>query len=107
MEEIKKAIRTLIWNAVLTYIQLFEDIFNYLKISANNWIYVKTAFHTLNKGKTARPDEITAEAMKAAQEVSMEVFHPLFEKIWNEEEVPSDWKEGFIVKLSKKGIPVS
>ena len=33
----------------------------------------------------------------------MEVFHPLFEKIWNEEPVPSDWKEGFIVKLPKKG----
>ena len=41
--------------------------------------------------------------MKAVQEVSMEVFHPLFEKIWNEEQVPSDWKEGFIVKLPKRG----
>ena len=33
----------------------------------------------------------------------MEVLHPLFEKIWNDEEVPTDWKEGFIVKLPKKG----
>ena len=24
-----------VWNAVLTYIQLFEDIFKYLKISSN------------------------------------------------------------------------
>ena len=24
-----------LWNAVLTYIQLFEDIFKYLKISSN------------------------------------------------------------------------
>ena len=32
--------------------------------------------------------------MKAAQEVSKEVFRPLFEKIWDEEEVPSDWREG-------------
>ena len=50
-----------------------------------------------------RPDAIPAEAMKSAQEVSMEVFHSLFEEILNEEEVPSDWKEGFIVKMSKKG----
>ena len=40
--------------------------------------------------------------MEAAQEVSVEVFHSLFE-IWNEEEVSSHWKEGFITKLSKKG----
>ena len=33
----------------------------------------------------------------------MEIFHTLFENVWNEEEVPSDWKEGFIVKLPKKG----
>ena len=64
---------------------------------------IKKAIRTLNNGKAAGPDGIPAEAMKAAQEVSMEVFHPLFEKIWNEEQVPSDWKEGFIVKLPKKG----
>ena len=32
----------------------------------------------------------------------MEVFHPVFEKIWNEEDVQSVWKEGFIVRLPKK-----
>ena len=64
---------------------------------------IKKAIRTLNNGKAAGPDGIPAEAMKAAQEVPMEVVHPLFEKIWNEEEVPSDWKEGFIVKLPKKG----
>ena len=64
---------------------------------------IKKAIRTLNNGKAAGLDGIPAEAMKAAQQVSMEVFHPLFEKIWNEEEVPSDWKEGFIVKLPKKG----
>ena len=54
--------------------------------------------------RKAGPDGIPAEAMNVAQEVSMEVFHPLFEKIWNEEKVPSDMKEGFIVKLPKKGF---
>ena len=47
---------------------------------------------------------ILPEAMKAAQEVSMEVFHPFSEKILNEEEVPSNWKEGFIVKLYSIGL---
>ena len=54
-------------------------------------------------GEAAGPDGIPALAMKADQEVSMEVIYPLFEKIWNEEEVLSDWKEGFIEKLPKKG----
>ena len=28
---------------------------------------------------------------------------PLFKKIWEEEEIPMDWKEGHIIKLPKKG----
>ena len=40
---------------------------------------IKKAIRTLNNGKAAGPDGIPAEAMKAAQEVSMEVFHPLLE----------------------------
>ena len=64
---------------------------------------IKKAIRTLNNGKAAGPDGIPAEIMKTAQEVLMELFHPLFEKIWNEAEVHSDWKEGFFVKLPKKG----
>ena len=55
---------------------------------------IKKAIRTLNNGKAAGPDGFPAEAMKAAQEISMEVFHPLFEKIW---------EEGYIVKLPKAG----
>jgi hypothetical protein len=28
---------------------------------------------------------------------------PLFEKIWEQEEIPTDWKDGHIIKLPKKG----
>jgi hypothetical protein len=28
---------------------------------------------------------------------------PLLEKIWNEEKVPKEWREGLLVKISKKG----
>ena len=80
-----------------------EDLPTCICLEAPTMEEIKKAIRTLNHGKAAGPDGIPAEAMKAAQGVSMEVFHPLFEKIWDEEEVPSDWKEGFIVKLSKKG----
>ena len=31
------------------------------------------------------------------------MLYPLFEKIWEVEEVPLDWKEGYLIKLPKKG----
>ena len=31
------------------------------------------------------------------------MLYPHFEKIWEVEEVPFDWKEGYLIKLPKKG----
>ena len=31
------------------------------------------------------------------------MFYPLFCKIWQEEEIPTEWKEGYLIKLPKKG----
>ena len=41
--------------------------------------------------------------MKANLNTSVEIFYNLFEKIWEEDELPGDWKEGLIIK-SKKGV---
>ena len=54
-------------------------------------------------GKAAGPDDIPPEAMKDAEEVNRGVLHTLFSDIWETEEIPSDWKEGYIVKIPKKG----
>jgi len=32
-----------------------------------------------------------------------EMFYELLEKIWEEEEIPSEWKEGLLIKIPKKG----
>ena len=32
-----------------------------------------------------------------------EMLYGLFEKIWEEEEIPSEWKEGLLIKIPKKG----
>jgi hypothetical protein len=37
-------------------------------------------------------------------ETLAQILYALFEKIWEVEEVPAEWKEGHIVKLSKKRI---
>ena len=36
-------------------------------------------------------------------ETAVDMLHSLFSKIWEEEEVPAQWKEGIIMKLPKKG----
>ena len=33
----------------------------------------------------------------------MELLYPIFKKIWEAEQVPSEWKEGHLIKLPKKG----
>lgn len=54
-------------------------------------------------GKAAGPDDIPAEALKADTETTVEMLFPLFEKIWEEEDIPADWKEGYLIKIPKKG----
>ena len=34
---------------------------------------------------------------------NMELLYPLFKKIWEEEQVPSEKKEGYLIKVRKKG----
>jgi hypothetical protein len=41
--------------------------------------------------------------LKADVETTVEMLHPLFKKIWEEEQVPSEWKEGYLIKIPKKG----
>ena len=57
----------------------------------------------MKRGKASVPDKIPAEAIKADIETSTEILHDLFGKIWEQEETPTEWKEGYIVKLPKKG----
>ena len=57
----------------------------------------------MKSGKSPGPDGIPAEALKANLAVSLEMLHPLFTKVWEEGIIPSDWKEGHLIKLPKKG----
>ena len=61
------------------------------------------AIRQVKSGKAAGPDGIPCEALKADIETSVVMLYPLFEKIWEVEEEPLDWKEGYLIKLPKKG----
>ena len=54
-------------------------------------------------GKVAGPDGIPAEALKADVNTSIEMLYSLFEEIWGKEEIPAEWKEGYLIKIPKKG----
>ena len=64
---------------------------------------IRRATKQLKNGKAAGPDGIPAEALKADIDTSVDMLRPLFNKIWEEEQVPEEWKEGYLIKLPKKG----
>ncbi|VDP29241.1 unnamed protein product [Schistosoma curassoni] len=61
------------------------------------------AIRQIKSGKAAVPDNIPAEALKADVAANARILHILFNKIWYEEQVQIDWKEGYLIKIPKKG----
>ncbi|VDP82046.1 unnamed protein product [Schistosoma curassoni] len=60
---------------------------------------IRMAVRQIKTGKAAGPDNIPAEALKSDIEVTTNMLYLLFKKIWEEEQVPMDWKEGHLVKI--------
>ncbi|CAI2734940.1 unnamed protein product [Schistosoma spindalis] len=64
---------------------------------------ISMAIRQIKSGKAAGLDSIPAEALKADVAATARILQTLFRKIWDEEQVPKDWKEGLLVKIPKKG----
>ena len=64
---------------------------------------IRKAVQQLKNGKATGPDNIPAEALKTDVDTTVRLLYPLFKRIWEEEQIPADWKEGLINKLPKKG----
>ena len=43
-----------------------------------------------------------AEALKGDVTSSVEILYSIFEEIWEKEELPAEWKEGYLIKIPKK-----
>ena len=63
---------------------------------------IGNAIKQLRNGKSAGPDSIPAKALKADIGARVELLYPLFNKIWEEEQVPTEWKEGYLIKTKKR-----
>ncbi|VDP82828.1 unnamed protein product, partial [Schistosoma curassoni] len=64
---------------------------------------IRMVVRQIKNGKAAGPDNIPSEALKSDIEATTSMLYLLFKKIWEEEQVPIDWKEGHLVKIPKKG----
>ncbi|VDP56555.1 unnamed protein product, partial [Schistosoma curassoni] len=62
------------------------------------------AVRQIKTGKAAGLDNIPAEALRSDIEVTTSMIYLLFKKIWEEEQVPMDWKERHLIKIPKKGV---
>ena len=57
---------------------------------------------SLKTDKAPVPGEIPATSIKADMYNSIEILHDLTGKIWDIDEIPAGWKEGYHVKTPKK-----
>ena len=64
---------------------------------------IEKTIHHLKRGKASGPGKPPAEAIKADIETSTKTLHDIFGKIWEQKEIPTERKEGYLVKLPKKG----
>ena len=61
------------------------------------------AINSLKNGKAPGHDNLNAELFKADPELAATILTPLFTKIWELKEIPTDWSRGVIIKIPKKG----
>ena len=64
---------------------------------------MRRAIKHLKNGTAEGPDGIPPKAIKADLNTSTEMLYELCGKIWETNELPDDWREGYLIKLSKKG----
>jgi hypothetical protein len=64
---------------------------------------VEIAIAKLKRFKSPGSDQIPAELIQAGGEILRSKIHKLINSVWNNEELPDQWKESIIVPVHKKG----
>ena len=64
---------------------------------------IEKAIESLKNNKSAGPDNIPEELLKADIYTAEHTLHGLRTKIWEQECIPSEWKEEILVTIPKKG----
>ena len=64
---------------------------------------IKRAIKKLKLGKAPGFDNIPPDILKSDVSATTELLCGLLNKIWDTEEIPTEWKTGLLVKIPKKG----
>lgn len=57
----------------------------------------------MKNNKSPGADNIPSEMLKAGQEATSFMLHKLLTKIWEEKQIPQEWKNAIVVPIHKKG----
>ena len=57
----------------------------------------------MNTGKAPGKDGITAELLKQGGDWIVELLYEIFQKVWENDTTPKDWRDAILVSLYKKG----
>jgi len=64
---------------------------------------IKNAIKHLKLNKACGHDNLPAELFRTYPNTIANILEPLLEKnVWNSGQIPSDWKQGIVIKLPKK-----
>lgn len=74
-----------------------------IDVEAPNLEEIQKAVNSLKNGKAPGVDQVTAEMLKADSKTTSSEFKKIFDIIWEEEQVPTQWTQGLICKIPKKG----
>jgi hypothetical protein len=64
---------------------------------------VETAIAKFEKYKSPGSDQIPADLIQAGGEILRAEIHKLINSIWNNKQLPDQWKESIVVPIYKKG----
>lgn len=56
----------------------------------------------LKNNKRSGEDQLTAEMIKAGENISVSMLHNLLKEIWKSKQVPQDWKNSVVIPIFKK-----
>lgn len=58
----------------------------------------------MNNGAAGGVDSPTVEILKAELEAYVDILHYFLHEVWEQGQLPEDWRRGLIVKLPMKGV---
>ena len=73
-----------------------------IAVDAPTKVEIYAALKGMKNGAAGGVDSLTIEILKADQK-RVDILHYFLHKLWEQEQLPEDWRRGLIVKLPKKG----